>query len=95
MLSPDWAGRAPVYMIHFSSYRRIENARIDAKRLSDELGIPAHVLSIQLGAQGSWYRVMMGEFPTEEDALARRRALQAAGTSGMGLVYRVTGPSAP
>lgn len=95
MVSSDWAGKAPLYMIHFSSYRRIENARTDAKRLSQELAMPAHVLSISLGSQGAWYRVMMGEFATEEAAVERRRQLEATGTPGMGLVYRVTAPSSP
>ena len=90
MVSPDWAGRAAVYMIHFSSFQKKENADRDAARLARALGRPLHVIGINLGAQGYWYRVMFGEFPTREEADVARGELDAKGTAGMGLVYRVS-----
>jgi cell division protein FtsN len=91
MLSPDWPG-APVWMIHFSSYQRKENAERDAARLAKIVGGPLHVIGVNLGAtQGLWFRVMMGEYRTREEARAARDALAAKGTPGLGFVYRVEG----
>jgi cell division protein FtsN len=90
MLSPDWAGHPAVFMIHFSSYQKKENADRDAVRLTKVLGRPMHVIGVNLGPAGRWYRVMLGEFPTREDADAERSELEAKGTPGMGLIYRVS-----
>jgi len=48
------------------------------------------VIGVNLGPAGHWYRVMLGEFPTREEADAERSELAAKGTPGMGLVYRVS-----
>jgi len=90
MLSPDWSGHPAVFMIHFSSYQKKENADRDAARLAKVLGRPLHVIGVNLGPAGRWYRVMLGEFPSREEADAERAALEAKGTPGMGLVYRVS-----
>jgi len=95
MISPDWAGRAAVYMIHFSSFQRKENAERDAARLAKVLGRPPRVIGVNLGAQGYWYRVMLGDFRTREEADGEREALAAKGTPGMGLVYMVSAVSSP
>ena len=88
MVSPDWTG-APVWMIHFSSYQRRENAERDAGRLSKVLGRPLRVIGINLGAPGLWYRVMLGDYGSREEAQAARDALAAKGIPGLGFVYRV------
>ncbi len=91
MLSPDWTG-APVWMIHFSSFQKKENAERDAARLAKVLGRPLHVVAVNLGAKpGLWFRVMLGEYGTREEALAERDALAVKGTPGIGLVYGVEG----
>jgi cell division protein FtsN len=100
MISPDWAGHPAAFMVHFSSYQKKENADRDAARLARVLGRPMHVIGVNLGASGYWYRVMLGEFPNREEADAYRTDLAARGTAGMGLVYRVSaaasdGPSVP
>lgn len=92
MITPDWAGRAPAYMIHFSSFQKKENADRDAARLAKVLGRPLHVVSVSLGAQGIWYRVMLGDFGSREEADAARAELAAKGTEGLGYVYRVSAP---
>jgi hypothetical protein len=98
MLSPDWNG-APAWVIHFSSFQRRENAERDAARLAKALGRPLRVVSVNLGKPGLWYRVMLGEYGSREEALAAREALVGKGVSGVGLVYRVeaaaTSSSAP
>jgi hypothetical protein len=90
MLSPDWAGHPAVFMIHFSSYQKKENADRDAARLAKVLGRPLHVIGVNLGPAGRWYRVMLGEFPSREEADAERAELAAKGTPGMGLIYWVS-----
>lgn len=92
MISPDWSGRRPAWMIHFSSFQRKENADRDAARLGKLLDRPLSVISVNLGKPGLWYRVMLGEYASREEAQAQRDALAAKGTPGVGLVYRVTAP---
>ncbi|MGH9443592.1 MAG: SPOR domain-containing protein [Thermoanaerobaculia bacterium] len=91
MISSDWSGRAPAYMIHFSSYQKRDNAERDRARLSKLIGKPFHVIEVNLGREGDWFRVMLGDFPSREEAQRERDALSAAGTPGMGFVYRVSG----
>jgi len=91
MLSPDWSG-APTWMIHFSSFQKKENAERDAARLAKILERPVHVVAVNLGAApGVWFRVMLGDFGSREEAQTERDALSAKGTPGIGLVYRVEG----
>jgi hypothetical protein len=90
MISPDWEGHPAAFMIHFSSYQKKENADRDAARLAKILGRPMHVIGVNLGPAGRWYRVMLGEFSSREEADAYRTDLAAKGTAGMGLVYRVS-----
>jgi hypothetical protein len=90
MVSLDWHG-APVWMIHFSSYQRKENAERDAARLAKILPGPLHVVGVNLGPHGPWYRVMLGEYGSREEAQSARDALSAKGTPGLGFVYRVEG----
>ena len=92
MIAPEWAGHPPAWMIHFSSYQRKENADRDAARLEKLLRRPLRVVSVNLGAQGPWYRVMLGDFDSREEAQRERDALVANGTPGVGLVYRVEAP---
>ena len=91
MISADWDGHAPAYMIHFSSYQRRENAERDQARLSKEVGRPFRVIEVNLGREGPWFRVMLGEFSSRDEALAFRQQLADKGTPGMGLVYKVSG----
>jgi len=93
MISPDWNGPSPVWMIHFSSFQRKENADRDAARLAKITGRPLHVIGVNLGAQGYWYRVMLGDFPTREEAEVERGELAAKAIAGIGLVYKVSGPA--
>lgn len=90
MISSDWNGHPAAFMVHFSSYQKKENADRDAARLTKVEGRPMHVIGVNLGPAGHWYRVMLGEFPSREDADACRAELAAKGTPGMGLVYRVS-----
>ena len=91
MISDDWNGRTATFMIHFSSYQKRENAERDQARLAKLVGRPFHIVLVNLGREGEWYRVMLGDFPTRDEALAFRQQLADRGTPGMGLVYRVSG----
>ncbi|MGE5346546.1 MAG: SPOR domain-containing protein [Acidithiobacillales bacterium] len=85
----DWAGRPPVYVVHFSSHQDRAAAVSAAARLRAELGKPAHAVVVDLGSKGLWYRVVVGEFRTAEEARAFRAALAAKNTPGMGFVYEM------
>ncbi|HUM03675.1 MAG TPA: SPOR domain-containing protein [Thermoanaerobaculia bacterium] len=88
----DWAGRPPVYIVHFSSHQDRVTAAGEAARLGASLGRPAHAVAVDLGAKGVWYRVVVGEFRSADEARAFRAALAARNTPGMGFVYEMKGP---
>ncbi len=85
----DWAGRPPVFVVHFSSHQDRAAAVSAASRLRAEFGKPAHAVVVDLGAKGLWYRVVVGEFRTADEARAFRAALAAKNTPGMGFVYEM------
>lgn len=87
----DWAGRAAVYILHFSSHQDRAAAASEAARLRAMFGKPAHVVEVDLGPKGTWYRVVVGEFRTADEARAFRAALAAKKTPGMGFVYEMKG----
>jgi hypothetical protein len=88
----DWAGKAPVYAIHFSSFQKRENSARDAATLSKRLKLPARPVEVELGAKGTWYRTMLGEFATAEDARRAASALPEDLARAAGFVYRVQAP---
>lgn len=90
MISRDWTDRAPAYAIHFSSFQKRENADRDAARLGKVLGRPLRVMAVSLGSRGTWYRVILGEFATRDEAERSRQELTSKGIPGVGLVYRVS-----
>jgi hypothetical protein len=91
LLTPDWAGKPVVYVIHFSSHKDRPSAEKEARRLAGELGKPGHAVEVDLGEKGTWYRVVIGEFPSVEEARAYRADLEAKKTPGLGFVYEMRG----
>ncbi|MGE5717460.1 MAG: SPOR domain-containing protein [Acidobacteriota bacterium] len=91
LLTPDWAGKPIVYVIHFSSTKDRAGAEKEAQKLAASLGAPAHAVEVDLGEKGIWYRVVVGEFKDVEDARAFRAELEAKKTPGMGFVYEMRG----
>ncbi len=87
----DWAGRAAVYILHFSSHQDRAAAASEAARLRTLFGKPARAVEVDLGPKGIWYRVVVGEFRTADEARAFRAALAAKKTPGMGFVYEMKG----
>lgn len=90
-VSPDWKGKEPVFIVHFSSYQDRATAEKDAVRVGKALGKPTRAVSVDLGARGTWYRVVAGDFATWDEAAAWRAELAAKGTPNLGLLYRLTG----
>ena len=91
LLTPDWAGRPIVYVIHFSSHKDRESATKEAQKLAAALGAPGHAVEVDLGEKGIWYRVVIGEFADVDAARAFRADLEAKQTPGMGFVYEMRG----
>ncbi len=87
----DWAGRSPVFVVHFASHQDRAAAAADASALAKRLGKPARAVEVDLGPKGIWYRVVAGEFPTAAEARAYRAELEAKRTPGMGFVYEMRG----
>jgi len=94
VVTRDRAGKPEVYSIHFTSYKDRASAERDLKRVSALAGRDGFVAEVDLGEKGTWYRVMIGEFPTSPEAKAARAELAAKGTPDMGWVYRVVGAEA-
>ena len=87
----DWTGRPPVFIVHFASHQDRAAAASDAAKLGSTFGKPARAVEVDLGAKGVWYRVVVGEFPTAEEARTFRAVLAAKKTPGMGFVYEMRG----
>ncbi len=92
MVSPDCAGRAPIYVLHFSSYHDRDKAVADAARIAAEFHRPAYVAKVNLGAEGEWYRVVVGDFATADEAFAYRAELLARHVPDVAHVYHLTAP---
>jgi hypothetical protein len=91
MVSPDWEGRPPIFVVHFSSFRERGKAQRDAVAIGKRYGRPAYVARVTLSS-GVWYRVVLGDFASAEDARAFHDALVARNAPDVGGVYRITGP---
>jgi hypothetical protein len=91
LVTPDWAGKPAVYVVHFSSHKDRPSAENEAKRLAAELGKPGRAVEVDLGNKGVWYRVVIGEFAAVEEARAYRADLEAKKTPGLGFVYEMRG----
>ena len=92
VVTRDRAGRPEVFSIHFTSYRDRAAAERDLKRVEALAGREGYVAEVDLGEKGTWFRVMVGEFPSAEEAKSVRAELAAKGTRDLGWVYRVVGP---
>jgi hypothetical protein len=85
----EWTGASPIYAVQLAAYRERAKAESDARSLAGRLRCKTHVFAVDLGAKGTWYRVLAGELPTAEEALAFQRELAAMGLREVGLAYRV------
>lgn len=50
-------------------------------------------MEVDLGPKGLWYRSVIGDFATVEEAFTFRADLEAKNTPNMGFVYRLVGKS--
>ncbi|MEO6323440.1 MAG: SPOR domain-containing protein [Thermoanaerobaculia bacterium] len=92
LASSDWAGKAPVYVVHFTSYKDRQNAEKDAARLAKEFGKTGHAVAVDLGSKGLWYRAVLGDFDSFEEAQNFRSELASKKTPSLGLVYHLISP---
>jgi len=87
LATPDWTGE-PVYVIQFASSKDRPSARRYAAEVAKETGLPAREVAVDLGEKGTWYRTVVGEFRTAEEALGVR-ALFLAEKRNIGFVFRM------
>jgi hypothetical protein len=92
MVSPDWAGREATYVVHFSSYRERGKAVADAARIAAQYGHPTYVARVDLGAEGLWYRVVLGGFATADEAFAFHAEMLARHVPDVAQVYHLMAP---
>jgi hypothetical protein len=64
----------------------------DAERLAKKYGKAANAVSVDLGPKGVWFRVLVGEFSSVEEARKYREELAASHAPDLGQVYHLTGP---
>jgi hypothetical protein len=64
----------------------------DAAALTKRLKLPAHSFAVDLGAKGTWYRTMLGEFATPQEALHVLDTLPEDVAHSAGGVYLIQGP---
>ncbi len=86
----DWAGD-PVFVVHIGSFQQRPAAARHSTALVKETGLPARAVQVDLGAKGTWYRSVVGEFRSLPEALAAREGLIGKRVADVGLVYRMTG----
>jgi hypothetical protein len=89
IVSREWAGRPAIWVIHFTSHKDRAGAEKEAARLATSLGKAGHAIEVDLGEKGIWYRVLIGDFATREEARAYRAELEAKKTSDLGFVYQL------
>jgi hypothetical protein len=77
------------YFVQYSAYRDRTTATSEAERLSRELGRPARVLAADLGSQGLFHRVLVGDFPSAAAAQRFRQEIEHALGSNVGPVQRL------
>lgn len=83
------AGVAFRYFVQHSAYRDRATAMSEAERLGRELGRPTRVVAADLGEQGLFHRVLVGDFSSAADAHRFRRGTEAAAGSSVGPVHRI------
>jgi hypothetical protein len=91
LATKDWAGKTPVFVLHFSSFQTKKQADSDSARIAKRIGVATQVVEVDLGEKGTWYRVVAGEFATSGEALEFRKKLEDEKTPGLGLVYKMVG----
>jgi len=91
IVSKEWTGKPAIWVIHFSSHKDRAGAEKEAARLAAALGKTGRAIEVYLGEKGTWYRVLIGDFPTQDEARAYRAELEAKNTPGLGFVYQLKG----
>jgi SPOR domain len=77
------------YFVQFAAHRDRATAARDAERVGRELGRPARVVVADLGSQGRFYRVLVGDFGSASDARRFRQEMERTLGSRAGSVHRV------
>lgn len=92
IVTKDWAGKAPVFTVRFSTIKDRFSAEREAARLAATLHWPGHAVEVELGGAGVSYDVVVGEFSRFEDAKTFLRYLSARKTAGAGPVCELRAP---
>ena len=81
---------AGTYLIHISSFRKLENAEDDAHYLLGK-GFKTCIVHIDLGSKGIWYRVYCGPYDTRDDARGNKLELESLDRVKFARIAKVPG----
>jgi len=76
------------FVLQVASVRKQESAEAEVKRLRTR-GYKVKVLEADLGAKGKWYRVLVGEFSTREEAEVFKKEFEVKETRPGTLVKQI------
>lgn len=84
------------YAVHVASFRAMDRAQLVADQLHDRLHTDTSIAEAELQT-GRWYRVLVGDFATRQDASLLRRQLSSTGEFAFlrTVTVRPSAPSAP
>ncbi len=82
-------GSAVVFAVQVAAYRDRHGADEEAAQLSAKLQRPCHVVAVELDTSGRWYRVVVGDFASSEEAETYRRQLAADQSCEVGPVRQL------
>jgi putative secretion ATPase (PEP-CTERM system associated) len=70
---------ALTYSVHVASFKKKETASKEVKKLQKE-GLEAFEMSIRLTETDTWYRILVGQYETREEALSLANRLKERGS---------------
>jgi len=94
MRSERFAGVEPFYAVHITSFRTVDRASSDVRRLARVSGLPADYIDITIESgekKGLWYRVIVGHFTNPTEAREAAASIRRKGVADYARVYRITG----
>lgn len=85
----EGSSKARSFAVHVSSYREQWKADAEAVQLGKQFGTVGRSVEVDLGAKGTWHRVVLGRFATADEARLFRAEIDPKIPGGSGPVLRI------